>query len=76
MGLSVCCGCSIVTGLLAASEERVQVALEELLDLKGVWVELAKIWEQIDGLKEQLWLSIQPRKVWQNATLLFWLLSL
>ena len=37
--------------------------LEELQDLKGVWVELGKIWEQIDELREKPWLSVQPRKV-------------
>jgi dynein heavy chain 1 len=41
----------------------VQVAHEELQDLKGVWAELSKIWEQIDELKEKPWLSVQPRKV-------------
>lgn len=46
-----------------ASDERVQVGLEELQDLKGVWSELAKIWEKVDELKEKPWLSIQPRKV-------------
>lgn len=40
-----------------------QVAHEELQDLKGVWAELSKIWEQIDELKEKPWLSVQPRKV-------------
>ena len=40
-----------------------QVAMEEMSDLKGVWVELSKIWEQIDELKEKPWLSVQPRKV-------------
>lgn len=40
-----------------------QVGLEELQDLKGVWQELAKIWEQIDELKEKPWLSVAPRKV-------------
>ena len=45
------------------SDERVQIALEELQDLKGVWNELLKIWEKIDELKEQPWLSVQPRKV-------------
>lgn len=45
------------------SDERVEVALEELQDLKGVWNELLKIWEKIDELKEQPWLSVQPRKV-------------
>uniref|UniRef100_A0A8D0MPF5 Cytoplasmic dynein 1 heavy chain 1 n=1 Tax=Sus scrofa TaxID=9823 RepID=A0A8D0MPF5_PIG len=54
------------TGLLSGSEERVQVALEELQDLKGVWSELSKIWEQIDQMKEQPWVSVQPRKLRQN----------
>lgn len=39
------------------------MALEELQDLKGVWSELSKIWEQIDQMKEQPWVSVQPRKV-------------
>lgn len=50
-------------GTVSSSEERVQVALEELQDLKGVWSELQKIWEQIDELKEKPWLSVAPRKV-------------
>ena len=50
-------------GQLSASEERVQVALEELQDLKGVWSELSKIWEQIDEMKDKPWLSVAPRKV-------------
>lgn len=53
-------------GQLSASEERMQVAHEELQDLKGVWAELSKIWEQIDELKEKPWLSVQPRKVGTN----------
>ena len=51
-------------GQLSPSEERMQVALEELQDLKGVWSELSKIWEQIDEQKEKPWLSVQPRKVY------------
>jgi dynein heavy chain 1, cytosolic len=39
------------------------VAQEELQDLKGVWAELSKIWQQIDELKERPWISVQPRKV-------------
>lgn len=39
------------------------MALEELHDLKEVWTELAKVWEQIDQMKEQPWVSVQPRKV-------------
>ena len=54
----------VFKGTVAPSDERVIVALEELQDLKSVWVELSKIWEQIDGQKDQPWLSIQPRKVW------------
>uniref|UniRef100_A0A3P9LB23 Dynein, cytoplasmic 1, heavy chain 1 n=1 Tax=Oryzias latipes TaxID=8090 RepID=A0A3P9LB23_ORYLA len=54
------------TGLLSGSEERVQVALEELHDLKEVWTELAKVWEQIDQMKEQPWVSVQPRKLRQS----------
>jgi len=34
-----------------------------LQDLKGVWSELSKVWEQIDQMKEQPWVSVQPRKV-------------
>ena len=52
-------------GVVSPSEERMQVGLEELQDLKGVWTELAKIWEQIDELKEKTWLSVQPRKLRQ-----------
>lgn len=41
------------------------VALEELQDLKGVWVELSKVWEQIEELREKPWLSVAPRKIRQ-----------
>ena len=57
-------------GQLSPSEERMQVALEELQDLKGVWSELSKIWEQIDEQKEKPWLSVQPRKVSPTSGLL------
>ena len=53
----------VPTGQVSPSHERMQVALEELADLKGVWSELARIWEQIDELKEKPWLSVAPRKV-------------
>lgn len=45
-----------------------QVALEELHDLKEVWSELSKVWEQIDQMKEQPWVSVQPRKVRHNSS--------
>jgi hypothetical protein len=53
----------VFIGHLSASEERMTVAQEELQDLKGVWAELSKIWQQIDELKERPWISVQPRKV-------------
>ncbi|XP_023932000.1 cytoplasmic dynein 1 heavy chain 1-like, partial [Lingula anatina] len=49
-------------GVLSPTEDRMQVALEELHDLKGVWAELSKIWEQVDDMKEKPWMSVQPRK--------------
>ena len=50
----------------AATDEKLTVGWEELQDLKGVWAELAKIWEQIDALKESPWLSVQTRKLRQQ----------
>ena len=50
-------------GHVSGSEERLLVSQEELQDLKGVWTELSKIWQQIDELKERPWMSVQPRKV-------------
>lgn len=47
---------------------QLQVALEELHDLKEVWSELSKVWEQIDQMKEQPWVSVQPRKVTNTLT--------
>lgn len=48
---------------LNPNDEKLSVALEELEDLKSVWSELSKIWEQLDQLKELPWLSVQPRKI-------------
>ncbi|XP_077870638.1 cytoplasmic dynein 1 heavy chain 1-like [Saccoglossus kowalevskii] len=53
-------------GTISPSEDRMLVALEELQDLKGVWSELAAIWEQIDGLKDTPWLTVAPRKLRQS----------
>ncbi|XP_040576126.1 dynein heavy chain, cytoplasmic [Lepeophtheirus salmonis] len=49
-----------------ATDDRMVVGWEELLDLKGVWSELSKIWEKIDEMKEKTWLSVQPRKLRQE----------
>ena len=58
-------------GHVSASEERVMVSQEELQDLKGVWAELSKIWQQIDELKERPWMSVQPRKVCNCTTVVY-----
>jgi len=55
-----------LSGIGSESADRFAIALEELQDLKGVWSELARIWEQIDEMKEKPWLSVQPRKVRQQ----------
>ena len=56
----------VIVGARSALDEQLQVALEELTDLKGVWNELAGIWEQIDILKDQAWVSISPKKLRQS----------
>ena len=50
-------------GQASTLKERLGVALEELMDLKGVWSELSRIWQSIDELRELPWASVQPRKV-------------
>ena len=45
------------------TDDKMTVSFEELQDLKGVWSELSKIWDQIDEMKELPWLSVQPRKL-------------
>ena len=67
--------CKFIIGTLVASDERVQIGLEELQDLKGVWSELAKIWEKVDELKDKPWLSVQPRKVDERSSYLLVLMS-
>uniref|UniRef100_A0A0X3P013 Dynein heavy chain, cytoplasmic n=1 Tax=Schistocephalus solidus TaxID=70667 RepID=A0A0X3P013_SCHSO len=53
-------------GVVPPSEERVQVVLEELQDLKNVWIELSRFWEEIEQLRETPWQSVQPRKIRQQ----------
>jgi dynein heavy chain 1 len=57
-------------GLVSGSDERVVVALEELIDLKGVWSELSKVWEKIEEMREKPWLSVAPRKIRQGLDVL------
>ncbi len=47
----------------SSNDIRIVVCIEELQDLKGVWTEMSKIWQQIDEQKEKQWLTIQPRKL-------------
>jgi len=47
----------------SSNDIRIVVCIEELQDLKGVWSEMSKIWQQIDEQKEKQWLTIQPRKL-------------
>ncbi|CAB3376335.1 Hypothetical predicted protein [Cloeon dipterum] len=53
-------------GGISTSEDRMNVVYEELQDLRGVWSELSRIWNQIDELREKPWLSVQPRKLRQQ----------
>ncbi|XP_039279680.1 dynein heavy chain, cytoplasmic [Nilaparvata lugens] len=57
-------------GGVVTSEDRMAVVFEELQDLRGVWSELSRIWNQIDELREKPWLSIQPRKLRQQLNTL------
>ena len=43
-----------MSGQYSPTEERMQVAMEELGDLRGVWSELARIWEQSSSLGKML----------------------
>ena len=40
--------------------------MEELGDLKEVWGELAKVSEGLEQVREQPWLSVNPRKLRQT----------
>lgn len=42
-------------GGTSTSEDRMHVVFEELQDLRGVWSELSKIWQQIDETREKPW---------------------
>jgi dynein heavy chain 1 len=57
---------STTSATSAALADKLSVGWEELTDLKGVWQELSKVWEQIEEMKDQPWLSVQPRKLRQQ----------
>lgn len=46
--------------------ERLEVALEELQDLKGVWSKLSMIWGQMEQLRLLRWNAVQPRELRKN----------
>ena len=58
-------------GTRSASEQRLESASEELRDLKSVWVELGKIWNELDALRETSWNTLQPRAVRKQLDTLF-----
>lgn len=49
-----------------ALSDKLEVALEELQDLKGVWSKLSIIWGQIEQLRALRWSAVQPRELRKN----------
>lgn len=47
-------------------DDRLTPLIEELRDLKSVWIALSKIWGQLDEIKDTLWNSVVPRKIRQS----------
>ncbi|KAH9486661.1 Cytoplasmic dynein 1 heavy chain 1 [Psilocybe cubensis] len=45
---------------------RLDPVFEELRDLKAVWTALSGIWSQISELRDQMWNTVQPRKLRQH----------
>ncbi len=56
----------MILGTVSATATRLDVAHEELMDLKGVWSELSGVWKEIDEIRERPWMSVQPRKLRQQ----------
>ncbi|KAI6221986.1 Dynein heavy chain, cytoplasmic [Aphelenchoides besseyi] len=46
---------------------KLDVALEELTDLRGAWQTLLPIYDEIEQLREKSWLMVQPRKLRQSV---------
>ena len=59
-------------GFITSGDDRLAVVIDEMQDLKGVWVELGKIVEQLDEIKDKPWLSVQPRKVSEAVVQAVW----
>jgi dynein heavy chain 1 len=47
-------------------DDRLTPIVDELRDLKSVWVEIGKVWHSIGDIKETQWSSVVPRKVRQQ----------
>ena len=56
--------------LETSKDERLVPVLEEIRDLKAVWMALSGIWSQIDDMRDTVWSSVQPRKLRQQLDLL------
>ena len=49
-----------------AASDPVSSVLEEVNDFAAVWSALSSVWRSINGLKDSLWTSVQPRKLRQS----------
>lgn len=49
--------------LPVATDDRLPPVEEEMKDLKGVWSELARVWGEVDTLRETPWNNVQPKKI-------------
>jgi dynein heavy chain 1 len=46
---------------------KLDVAMEELTDLRGAWQALMPVFEELDQLRETSWMMVQPRKLRQSV---------
>ncbi|PVV04132.1 hypothetical protein BB560_001375 [Smittium megazygosporum] len=53
----------VALGLPHSSQDLLKPYLEELVDLKTVWLSLSSIWSSVDELKDMPWVSVVPRKL-------------
>lgn len=49
-----------------SADHTLPTLLEEVQDFKSVWANLKIVWDGVNDLREQLWSSIQPRKLRQS----------
>ncbi|KAL1976030.1 hypothetical protein VTN31DRAFT_4422 [Thermomyces dupontii] len=52
--------------LPSSAESVLPTILEEVQDFMSVWAALSTIWKSLNDLRDQLWTSIQPRKLRQS----------